>query len=104
MATNQDLISAGEDALALTRFVTAPSETPNLNSAGNDIGTLGDLRKSAGVMMESLEALLTDLRTFEPGTLIHTMSPAASYKVMDSSVAAHLTTAGGVALWHVDGP
>jgi hypothetical protein len=48
MTTQEDLNAAAADALALTSFMTADAGTPTLNSAGVDIGTLADVKQSAG--------------------------------------------------------
>lgn len=104
MATEAELMAAGVDALALSRFLTEPSGTQNLNSEGNDVGTLADGYAQMAPIFEDVAALLSDTRAHQPGTFLRTAQPEATYKVVEAPSVGHLTTAGGVSLWHVDGP
>ena len=97
------LTDAQTDALALTQFLTEPAGTANPNSAGANIGTLADVTNALGPTFETVAQLLADTDTRAVGSLLQTASPKAAYRVIDASLPAQLTTAGGTRLAHVDG-
>lgn len=104
MPTNDIFDNAEIDALALTQFLTQPSGASNLNSAGNDIGTLADVTAAIGPVFHDTAALLADTVPHGVGTILQTANPKACYRVVAAPSVAHLTTSGNVGLWHVDGP
>lgn len=109
MPTQQELDDAAADALALTRFMTEAAGTVNLNSGGADIGTLqatkDEIEATAGVThYPDVATLLASTATYTVGSIVTTVYESALYEVVDGSVVPHLTTAGGVAMRHLEGP
>ena len=103
MAQDPILSAAQTDALALTQFLTEPAGTTNRNSVGADIGTLSDIAGTLAPVFGTTAEMLADTVPRPVGSLIHTASPHASYKVVDAALPAHLTTAGGAGLAHLEG-
>ena len=105
MTTQEDLDNAAIDALALTRFMTNPAGTANANSQGVDIGTLADANFGGGAtIFPDVDALLADTGNHAVGVTLFAQKESAAYEVAAAGVAAHLMTAGGVPLLHLDGP
>jgi len=105
MATEEQLNAAAADALALTSFMTGQIGSQTLNSAGQDIGTLADLKSEAGVVhFDDMESLLASTQTYGVGQRISLLRESAALEVVDAGVAPHMVTAGGVPLVHLDGP
>ncbi len=105
MTTQEELDAAAVDALALTSFMTATAGTPNVNSAGADIGTLNDVKIEAGVPhFDSVAELLATTDPLGLGTKVAVLKESVAYTVVDAGTPAHLITAGGARLTHPDGP
>ena len=105
MATQEQLDAAAIDALALTSFMTSPSGTQTLNSAGVDIGTLTDAIATSGVtQFASLDALLASTDSFDAGQQVIILKQGVTLTIVDETIEAHCITAGGVRLIHPDGP
>ncbi|SEW43455.1 hypothetical protein SAMN04488515_3083 [Cognatiyoonia koreensis] len=104
MATQQDLDNAGIDAIALTSFITSPAGTQNVNSQGNDIGTLADISFSGGAQFADVEGVVADTQAHAVGTMLVAQRESATYQVVDNNTPAQLVTAGGTRLVHIEGP
>ena len=108
MTTQQDLEKAYQDARALTAFMTKTPGTANLNSAGVNIGVLADMQSGAGSgngsQFSDVAGLMQDSVSRAVGTSVYAVREGASYKVVDAGSPAHIVTAAGVRLQHVEGP
>ena len=109
MATQQELDDAAQDALALTSFMTNPAGTQTLNSGGTDIGTLeackADLiAQGSDPVFANVAELIADVNLYQVGTRLITQHEGAVFTVVDGASNAHVQTAGGVPLVHLDGP
>ena len=105
MITQEQLDAAAEDALALSRFMTNPSGTTVLNSNGVNVGTLADLSGSGvSSTFASVSELKSSLDVFPQGTKLYSIKESATYEVVGTGAAVHLTTTGGMSLVHTDGP
>ena len=105
MITSEQLDSASQDALALTRFMNEPAGTAVLNSSGTDVGTLADIPKSAlGHVFQDTNDLVSSNENFTVDTLVKCIKESAVYRVVDSQTEAHIQTAVGVRLVHSLGP
>lgn len=105
MTTQAQLNAAGTDALALTTFMTAQAGTATINSAGNNIGTLEDLKSSVGAaQFANVGELLASNEPFPIGARLTAVAQNAVFEVVDTPSTAQIVTAGGVRLNHIDGP
>jgi len=107
MSTQEDLDNAAIDAVALTRFMTNAAGTTNTNSQGVDIGTLADAAFGSGggtAPFLNVTDLLADMGTHAEGTVLFAQKESATFAVAAVGDVAHVTTAGGTPLVHVDGP
>lgn len=106
MATQEELDNAGIDALALTSFMSDPAGTVNPNSRGVDIGTLADASfgSGGGVQYIDVAAIQSDTGTHQIGDTLFAQREGAVYEVVGPADTAHIVTAGGTPLTHVEGP
>lgn len=105
MITSEQLDSASQDALALTRFMNEPAGTAVFNSSGSDVGTLADIPKSAmGHVFQDTNDMVSSNENFSVDTLVKCIKESAVYRVVDSQTEAHIQTAVGVRLVHSLGP